>query len=150
MRAIRIDHHQFAALVLVRLAEEHGRRDVGAHRLHAVFRRADGAVDVQAIVLAARVAVEEGRQDAQRQHGRKKQRVGHQRAADDLAQLQRQRRTFGQLAVALDLRPLRPDAGAPVDPVRLRQALAKLRHLFRRQHAGYMQHHLAILFRKNR
>ena len=67
--------------------------------------------------MPARVAVEERREDLQRQRRRDEQRVALQRAEDHLAQLARRRRVLRQLHVVLRVRRLVAGRDAAIDPV---------------------------------
>ena len=77
--AVGVLDHQLAAVVLVRVGEEQRRRQVGADAVRRAGDLPDGVVDVVAERLPALVAVEERREDAQRQRRGDEQRVALQR-----------------------------------------------------------------------
>ena len=61
--AVGVLDHQLAAVVVLGVGEEQRRRQVGADAVRRARHLADGVVDVAAERLAARVAVEERRED---------------------------------------------------------------------------------------
>jgi hypothetical protein len=140
MLAILVGDDQLAAVIFFRIAQEQGRRHVGAQPLAAAGDAAHRAVHVCAVVFAAGVAVEQRRACAQRQRGGKEQRVVGQRLQHDLAQLHAQRRAVRQLAVLLDLGARVPTVARPsthCDSSRRRRMSA----LVRGQYARDVQHH---------
>ena len=116
MRAVGVLDHQLAAVVLVRVGEEQRRRQVGADAVRRAGDLADGVVDVVAERLAALVAIEQRREDAQRQRRGDEQRVALQRAEDQVAELARDRVALGQLQVVLGPRRLMAGGDLAVDP----------------------------------
>lgn len=69
------------------------------------------------------------------------QRMGGQRGQHDLAELQAQRGSLGQLLVALDLRGLQADRFAPVGPRGGLEHRTHLADLFGAEGRGNMQQH---------
>src|SRR6188472_3947983 len=94
-------HHQFAAVVLVRIGEEQRRRKIGPYSRTVGPRLTDGIVHVIAERLSAAVAVEQWREHTQRQRRRDEQRVSAQRIEDDLTNLPRYWMILRQLHVVL-------------------------------------------------
>ncbi len=103
---------------------------------------ADGVVDVAAERVAAGVPVEERRKDLERKRGGHEERVALQGAQDHLAKLPRLRRVFRQLQILFGSRRLRAGSHPAVDPRRLREQVARVRHLVASEHVGYLDKHV--------
>jgi len=78
MLAVDVVDHQLAAVVVFRRAEKQRRRDIGANAIGRAGNLADGIVQMRAEGLAAFVAVEERREDPERQRRGDEQRVALQ------------------------------------------------------------------------
>ena len=106
---------QQAALVFVGFGKEQRRRDVGAHVAAAVGQLAHGVVGVKAVVVAvAAVAVEEGRQDFQRQRGGEEHGVAAERLEHETTQGRQVLGVLRQLFVVLGLGGLQAGRNLPV------------------------------------
>ncbi len=145
VRAVGVLDHEFAAVVVVRLGEKQRRRDIGA-QAHAAGTRndADRTVDVIVEFHAGIVAIEHRRQHAKRQSRRTEQRAARQSAQDDVAGLDRGRRTFRNLQVEFRLRGLIAGGALAIDPMRRLENRTTLRDFVRRQQLRDMDHHDAI------
>jgi hypothetical protein len=106
-------------------------QDRSERRCSAPSQAHHRAVDVEAVLAAAGIAVEARRQDLERQGGREEQGIALQRRQDRLAQFRLQRRGVGQLLVVLDLGALGADRFTPIGPVRGVEGFAELRDLGR-------------------
>ncbi|MCY1355465.1 hypothetical protein D9M69_418860 [compost metagenome] len=139
--AIGVLDHQFAAVVLVRLGQEQRCRQVAADTEAGAAQVADRVVDMVGKGVPALVAVEQRRIDLQRQRRREEQCVVAQRILDQVANLARRGRAFGQLQVALGQRRLVARGFIAVGPWRGIDDLPHLRHLVLGEYVGNLQQH---------
>ena len=104
--AVGVADGQFAAVVVVGVVQKHRARHIGAHVFGATAVQgfqADGVVNVVAIgVGLAAVAVDAGREDAQRQGGTEKQSRAVQPGQHQLPDGRRRFAAMGQLLVVFD------------------------------------------------
>ena len=141
--AIGIFDDQFAAVVVLRRAQEQGGRQVGAHRVHAAAAAvvADRVVDVEAERLAAGVAVEQRRVDPLRQRGGEEGWVLRQRVENERPEFARDRIVFRQLRIVLGLGRLMAGGDASIGPAGLLQARPAMGDLFGGEDLGDVQQH---------
>ena len=98
-------------------------------------------VDVVPERMSALVAVEQRREDPERERGGDEQRVALKRGDDLIADLSRGGVIVGQLQVVLDPRRLVAGRDAAVDPARAVEPLARARERLAGQHVGNVQQH---------
>ena len=85
MNAVSVLDDQLSPVVLAGLAEEQRRREIGPDALARAAHVADGVVDVAAERVAALVAIEQRRKDAERQRGGREEWIGFERTEDQVA-----------------------------------------------------------------
>lgn len=129
MRAELVVDDQLAAVIAIRLGGEEGGREIGAQAKVAAWLQPDRIVDMRGEAVAWLIAVEQGREDLERQRRGDEQGRPPQRIENEAAQLPRFRRILGHLAIALGQRRLTAGGDVAVDPRRaLEQRAGAGRH----------------------
>ena len=128
--------HQFAAVVLLGIAEEQCGGQVGAHAFGAVAYLTHRVVDVIAKLAACRVAVEQGRKDLARQRGRHELRVLPEPLQHGFGNLAGEWVVLLQLQIVFGLGRLIASGDAAVLPVGLFQRGANTVGFFSGEHIG--------------
>src|SRR6185503_20074738 len=109
---------ELAAVVLVRVGEEQGCRQIGPDSVGGSRDLPNRVVDVAAKGATACVSVEERRKDAERKRGGDEERMPLQRLGNGVAQFTRDGMIFRQLQIVLRARGLWSRGHAAIDPVR--------------------------------
>ncbi len=138
MRAQAVLNRELAAVVFLRSAQEHGRRDVGAHRDRNAHHR---IVDVPAVCHPRVVAAEKRPVNAVRQRGREERRIAAQTVEHERRAPARGLRIGPKLQVILDVARRRTRGGG----ARLERAAPEFSaHRFelgRGENCGNLQQH---------
>lgn len=144
LQAVGVLDHQFAAVIVLRVAEEEGRGQVGTDPLAAAMDVAHGVVDVEVERAPAGIAVEQRREDLERQGGGHEQGMVPQALQHGFADLPGQRVVLRQLQVVLGLGRLVAGGRLAVGPFRLLQGCADPGDFLGGEDGGNMQQHGAV------
>jgi hypothetical protein len=139
--AVAVFDDQLTTLVVLRLGEEQGGGEVRAYPLAGASILSDGRVDVRAEGLAASVAVEHGREDAERQRDRHEARTAREALQHHLADGLVRGTAFGDLRVALHLLSLVSRGDATIDPLGGEELLPGIGDLFLGEELGDCEQH---------
>ncbi|MNP33993.1 hypothetical protein D3C76_1272590 [compost metagenome] len=139
--AVGVLDFQFAAVVVLGLAEEQRGGKVGAHPFDTALGLAHGVVDVEVETAAGRVTVQQRRKHLVRQCRRHELRILPQPLQHGRADFLGQRMTFRQLQVVLGLGRLIAGGDLAIGPIGLLQSLANALHFFFFEQAGNVQQH---------
>ncbi|MNM63748.1 hypothetical protein D3C81_751230 [compost metagenome] len=136
LHAVGVLDHQFTAVVVLGVAQEQRRRQVGTHSLLAAAGLAQGVVDMEAEIATLSVTVDQRWKDFVRQGRRHELRVLPQTFDQGRANLLGQRMAFRQLQVVLGLGRLVTRGDLAVGPFGLLQRLTNALNLLGGKQAG--------------
>ncbi|VXB06048.1 hypothetical protein PSEUDO8BK_10390 [Pseudomonas sp. 8BK] len=139
--AVAVLDHQLTTVVLIRITEEQGGRQVAAHPMRRARHAENRVIDMVTVGATIAVAVEARWQHLQRQGGRDELRVVAQALHDKVADLHYQRVILRQLLVGLSLERLVTCCQPAILPAGLFEGLTAFSDLLGRQHIGNVQHH---------
>jgi hypothetical protein len=124
LNAIGVFDAEFAAVVFVRGGEEESGGEVGANAMACAGDVANGVVNVGPEILAARVAVEEGREYAEGKGGGEEEGIAAEGGEDDLAEFAGDGAVFGELGIVFGFGGLMAGGDFAIDPVGFVEELA--------------------------
>ena len=144
--AIHLFDHQFAAVIIFRLAQKQGGRQVTADTHIAAL--ANGIIDMQTKSVPALVTVEQRRKEGVRQGRRHEHRMGIKRLCHQCRHLFRLGTVFGKLPVLLGRRRLVARGHIAIGPRPRIQNRAQTRHLVLGEDSRNVQQHVGSILGK--